>query len=156
MKISKFIEHLKQLNSLTILNANGTLVPQHFHITEAGLTTRHFIDCGSTIRIEKFVNLQVWVAGDVEHRLAPSKLIKILDIAQPFINDGDLEVEIEYQGDTIGRYGLDFLNGAFQLLPKQTNCLASDHCGIPDDKMKLELSSLKAGSSCCAPGGGCC
>ena len=70
---------------------------------------------------------------------------------------GDLEVEVEYQSDTIGKYGLDFNGKEFLLTTKQTACLASDACGIPAEKLKIKLSDLQAiEQSSCTPGGGCC
>jgi hypothetical protein len=34
--------------------------------------------------------------------------------------------------------------------------LASDKCGIPADKLKVDLKDLEAKTTCCSPGGGCC
>jgi hypothetical protein len=66
------------------------------------------------------------------------------------------EIEVEYQGDTIGKYGLEFKNGVFILISTQTDCLAKDKCGIPQEKPRLRLSTLQAQESSCAPGSGCC
>lgn len=157
MKLSTFQEHLKNSNQLNFIQPNGAFIPRHFHITEAGLTTKHFIDCGGTIRNEKTISFQIWEANDFDHRLAPEKLQKIINIASPLFGDEDLEVEVEYQAETIGRYGLDFDGEHFLLLPKQTDCLAKDHCGIPPEKLKVKLSELNnSEKSCCTPGGGCC
>lgn len=49
------------------------MAPAHFHITEMGLVTKNFIDCGNTIREEKLITFQVWYAGDLEHRLASNQ-----------------------------------------------------------------------------------
>ena len=58
---------------------------------------------------------------------------------------------------TIGKYELAFDGTNFFLLAKHTNCLASDKCGIPSEKLKVTLSSLQDKSQgCCTPGGGCC
>ena len=65
--------------------------------------------------------------------------------------------DVEYQGDTIGKYGLDFNGEAFVLTKKSTNCLAKDKCGIPAQKPKLRLSEISAApSGACTPGSGCC
>jgi hypothetical protein len=133
------------------------MVPNHLNITEAGLITKNFIDCGGTVRVEKVISFQVWVAGDTEHRLESTKLLKIIGIAQDVISSEDHEIEIEYQSDTIGKYGIEFSNGNFLLTNKQTNCLASDSCGIPVEKRRINLADLAINqSSCCTPGGGCC
>lgn len=157
MKISEFKNRLEQVENFTIQLPNGTTIPAHFHITEMGLLTKNFIDCGNTIREEKLITFQVWFAGDLEHRLAPSKVFKIIDASKNLIGDADLELEVEYQTEnTIGKFGLDFANDKFVLTPKETTCLASDHCGIPADKMKAKIGEWKEKVSCCTPDSGCC
>ena len=47
-KLSDFKKHLSILETLTFVQTNGDLVPAHFHITEVGLITKQFIDCGGT------------------------------------------------------------------------------------------------------------
>jgi hypothetical protein len=154
MKLSQFKQLLDTVSQLNFVQPNGSFVPRHFHITEAGLTTKHFIDCGGTVRTEKTISFQVWTAKDFDHRLEPQKLKKIIAIAQPLFGNGDLDIEIEYQSETISRYGLDFDGNNFLLTTKQTDCLAKDHCGIPTEKLKVNLSDLQ--TTCCTPGGGCC
>ena len=157
MKISQFKQNLDNVTELNIIQANGIAVPKHFHITEAGLTTKHFIDCGGTVRTEKTVSFQVWVADDTEHKLEPQKLKKIIDLSEKLFEGQDLEVEVEYQTETISRYGLDFVGNNFVLTNKFTDCLAKDNCGIPSEKQNVVLSELQVSKvSSCAPGGGCC
>jgi hypothetical protein len=156
MKLSEFKSHLKGMQSLSFTQPNGSPVPAHFHITEAGVTSKHFIDCGGTERIEKYVSFQLWVADDVQHRLIPSKLLDIIDMTHSIIGNDDPEVEVEYQGVTIGRFGLEADYGQFMLTPKLTNCLAPDRCGIPAIKPKIKLSDLQSQTSSCTPGGKCC
>ena len=50
MKLSQFISLLDTAKEFTIQLPNGTFVPPHFHITEMGLLTKHFIDCGNVVR----------------------------------------------------------------------------------------------------------
>jgi hypothetical protein len=158
MKLSAFKQHLDTVSHLSLMLPDGSYVPDHFHITEAGLTTKHFIDCGGTIRTEKTTNLQVWVAQDTDHRLSPKKLKKIIDIADPLFGGQDLDVEIEYQMSTIGRFGLDFDGNHFLLTSRQTDCLAKDHCGVPEGKKKVSLSQLPTANvaACCSPDTNCC
>lgn len=155
MKLSQFKQHLDNVSRLNFVQPNGNLVPRHFHITEVGLTTKQFIDCGGAVRTEKVISFQVWTANDVDHRLDSQKLQKIIALAQPLLGNEDLEVEIEYQTETISRYGLGFNGQHFMLTTKYTDCLAKDHCGIPQEKQKIKLSDLH-GSSCCLPNSGCC
>jgi hypothetical protein len=157
MKLSQFKFFLNNISQVNFIQPNGTFVPRHFHITEAGLTTKHFIDCGGTVRIEKVISFQVWTANDYEHRLEPQKLMKIISTAEPLFKGEDLEVEIEYQTETISRFRLDFNGQNFLLIATQTNCLAMDQCGIPQEKLKTQLSALNnSQKSDCTPNSGCC
>lgn len=151
MKLSEFKNHLSTLKNINFVLPNGNFVPRHFHITEAGLVTKHFIDCGGDVHTEKTIVLQIWVAEDYEHRLKPTGLLNIFNISKGVLGDEDLEVEVEYQTETIGIYKLAFQTEHFVLQPKFTDCLAKVTCGIPETKLELANES-----SCCKPGGGCC
>ena len=157
MKLSAFKKELIGLETLTFVQPNGIIVPLHFHITEAGLTIKHFIDCGGTVREEKVINFQLWKANDLDHRLSASKLLGIINLSEKVLNLGDHEVEVEYQTDTIGRYGVEAEFGRFILKAKQTDCLAKENCGVPTEKQKINLSDLQnEKSACCSPASGCC
>ncbi len=154
MKLSEIKEILPSLNNVEFQLENGTFVPEHFHVTEIGVITKNFIDCGGTIRKEKVVNFQLWDANDFEHRLKPSKLSNIIKLSEEKLGIEDAEIEVEYQSETIGKYDLDFNGSSFVLKNKQTACLASDACGIPESKENVKLSDLSI--SCCTPNSGCC
>jgi hypothetical protein len=156
MKLSELKKELSASESLTFIQPNGELVPPHFHITEVGLSAKHFIDCGSSIHTEKWANFQIWVAQDTEHRLKPSSLLKIINQSAMVLGEEDLEVEIEYQTDTVGKYALSTQDGKFILVPRQTDCLAKSTCGISEPKEKFEMIEIGSSASCCTPGGGCC
>ncbi|OJU74749.1 MAG: hypothetical protein BGO09_08325 [Bacteroidetes bacterium 47-18] len=157
MKLSELKALLPTLNNVQFQLENGTFVPEHFHITEVGFITKDFIDCGGTIRKEKVVSLQLWNANDFDHRLKPEKLLKIIALSEQHLNMEDAEIEVEYQSDTIGKYALEFGGTNFMLQSKTTACLASDKCGIPQEKQKVNLSELQTvPSSCCTPDSGCC
>ncbi len=156
MKLSEIKKHLSTAESVNFELQNGTFVPEHFHVTEVGVVTKHFIDCGGTVRNEKVANFQLWNANDFEHRLKPAKLLNIIKLSEEKLGMEDLEIEVEYQSDTIGKYGLDFSGENFLLTTKQTDCLAKDNCGVPQHKQKLQLAELETSKSCCTPGGGCC
>ncbi len=157
MNLSAFKQHLQSAAQLHFSQANGQPVPPHFHVTEMGLTTKHFIDCGGTVREEKMASFQIWVASDVDHRLEPAKLLGIIDKAAPLLQHEDLEVEVEYQGETVGRYALDANEQGFVLLPKHTDCLAKETCGIPETAENRPMFQIFGESAAvCTPGGGCC
>lgn len=157
MKLSDVKKILTTVSEVNFKLPNGKMVPEHFHVTEVGVIAKHFIDCGGTVRNEKVANFQLWEAGDFDHRLAPQKLSNIIALSEKTLGMEDLEVEVEYQSDTIGKYDLAFDGSSFVLLSKHTNCLASDKCGIPVEKQKVSLASLQEKSQgCCTPGGGCC
>lgn len=156
MTLSEIKSKLPQLSQLTFLLPDGSSVPAHFHITEVGQVTKRFIDCGGTLRDEKSINFQLWEDGDYDHRLGAKKLLDIIQLSEKVLGLEDLEIEVEYQGDTIGKYGLDFNGEAFVLTKTMTDCLAKDKCGIPAQKPKVSLATLSSASSSCAPGSGCC
>jgi hypothetical protein len=155
MKLSAIKSELASMHELSFTLPDGTQVPAHFHVTEVGQVSKRYIDCGGTIRQESAINFQLWEDGDVDHRLAASKLIDIIALAERKLALEDLEVDVEYQGDTLGRYGLEVQGGAFHLVAKQTDCLAKDSCGIPTEKPKIRLSTV-AGGGVCTPNSGCC
>ena len=157
MKLSEIKNHLATLEAVNFMLPDNTYVPQYFHVTEVGLVTKNFIDCGGTVRKETVVNFQLWDANDYEHRLKPKKLLDIIELSEKVIGIQDYEIEVEYQDQTIGRYDLDFDGKDFLLLNKNTACLAPDKCGIPVEKQKVTLSEIRSGNSnSCTPGGGCC
>lgn len=157
MKLSEIKEALKKLETIAFELPDGTLVPRHFHVTEVGKVSKHFIDCGGTVRKEEVANFQLWEANDYDHRLHPEKLVNIIELSEKVLGLKDLEIEVEYQGTTIGKYGLDFNGSNFLLTTKVTDCLAKDQCGVPAVKLKRNLSQLqKEETASCAPGSGCC
>ncbi|MDT0675019.1 DUF6428 family protein [Autumnicola musiva] len=153
MKISEIKEYLVQLDQIAFKLPNGNLVPRHFHVTEIGKISNKFIDCGGTLREEEIANFQLWEASDYDHRLHPEKLISIIELSEKLLELGNLEIEVEYQRETIGKYDLGFDGKDFLLLNKQTDCLAKDKCGV-QEKPKMKMSELQ--SSSCEPGSGCC
>jgi len=157
MKLSQLKALLPTLQMIKFQTENGSKVPQHFHITEMAMITKHFIDCGGTVRQEQFVNFQIWYSEDFDHRLEPNKLLKIIEIAEQRLKVEDVEIEVEYQSDTIGKYGLSFDGDSFILKNKTTDCLAMDKCGVPLEKVKVNLADLKVvQNSDCIPGSACC
>ena len=155
MKLSEIKQILPELDNVEFQLENGTFVPEHFHVTEVGVVSKHFIDCGGVIRSEKAVNFQLWNANDFEHRLKPTKLLNIIKLSEEKLGIEDFEIEVEYQQDTIGKFGLEFNGKHFLLISKATACLAQDSCGVPEQKKKKNLSELQNASSC-SPGSGCC
>jgi len=155
MTLKQIKSSLENLKTVAFVLPNGTLVPEHFHVTEIGKTAKTFIDCGGKLRQEKKVTFQLWNANDYNHRLHPEKLIKIIDLAEEMLNLSDLKVIVEFQGEhTIETFDLDFKDNQFHLKGKLTDCLALDQCGITESKPKTKLSDLSANS--CAPNSGCC
>ena len=155
MKLSEIKNHLSNLEQIAFQLPNGNLVPNHFHVTEVGKVTKHFIDCGGTVRNEEVVNFQLWEADDYDHRLHPEKLVHIIELSEKTLHIGDLEIEVEYQGTTIGKYSLGFDGTNFLLETKQTDCLARNKCNVPEQKTKVAIGELETANSC-APGSGCC
>ena len=156
MKLSQVKSKLNELKIISFQLPNGEFVPSHFHVTEIGKVTKHFIDCGGTVRNETVVNFQLWNANDYNHRLHPEKLLDIIELSEKVLGIEDLEIEVEYQADTIAKFGLDFDGENFLLTSKQTDCLAKDKCGVPPlEKPTLKLSNISNKTSC-SPETGCC
>ncbi|WP_192348943.1 DUF6428 family protein [Algoriphagus sp. Y33] len=156
MNLSEVKTALGKLDKIAFQLPDGSLVPTHFHVTEVGKISKHFIDCGGTVRTENVANFQLWNANDYNHRLHPEKLVKIIELSENVLGLENLEVEVEYQGDTIGKFGMEFDGVNFLLTGKQTDCLAKDKCGIPQKKEKLNLADMSAKANVCTPGSGCC
>ena len=134
---------------------NKEFVPKHFHITEVGKITKNFIDCGGNLRNEEIVNFQLWNANDFDHRLHPKRLLKIIKLSEKILKIDDLDIEVEYQAESISKFALDFDGKNFLLKSKQTDCLSKDNCGIPLEIQKIKLSDLNNQSSCSTLGT-CC
>ena len=97
-----------------------------------GNRAKNFIDCGGVERKETVVNFQLWEAGDYDHRLAPQKFLRILDISKKVLGEAEkLDIEVEYQQSTIGkRY--------HQLKVNKTHrkCLKTDNIiGVPNTRL---------------------
>ena len=148
MRISQVKEALVGLDSIEFVLPDGSAVPAHFHVTEVGKVTKNFIDCGGTVRHEEAANFQLWNADDVDHRLQPGKLLDIITLSEQVLGIEDLNIEVEYQAETIGKFGLDFDGAKFVLTTTETDCLAKDHCIIPVEP-KAESSGCNPKSSCC-------
>jgi hypothetical protein len=156
MKLSEFKNALKTIQRVSFRLPDGEFVEAHTHITEVGMINKQFIDCGGVVRTETKVGFQLWKDDyDLEHRLYPEKLLNIIELSEKNLTILDEEIEIEYQSDTIGKYGVEFNGFEFVLTNKQTACLAEENCGIPVVKQKVSISEIQDGGSC-APNSGCC
>ena len=153
MVLSAFKQSLIELDTLKFQLPNGQFVPSHFHITEVGNVKRNYIDCGGKLREENKINLQLWVASDTNHRLKPNNILEILQLTEKQLGYSNLELEVEYQQNTVGRYKLAFDGTVFQLINTQTACLAPDQCGIPQEKPRVRLSTTGVNWN---PNSGCC
>ena len=158
MTLSAIKSELKKATTITFQLPNGELVAPHFHVTEVGKISKHFIDCGGIVRTEEVANFQLWEANDYNHRLHPEKLISIIELSEKNLGIPDLEIEVEYQmKESIGKFGLEFDGTTFQLTSKLTNCLAQDKCGIPESQLQPKVGQWKAkATSCCTPDSNCC
>jgi hypothetical protein len=155
---------------LRIVLPNGEAVAPHFHITEVGHLTKHFMDCGGTRRNTESCLLQTWVYSDVDHRLATGKLANILRIAGDVLPSLDLPVEIEHEAAVVSQYPVVSGDSDGQTLTlttslKHTACLAMDLCCAPTAAAApasadaatatADKPRVKA-DACCSPASGCC
>ena len=152
MKYFEFKSELQKQELLAFIMPNGISFPAHFHITEIGRTQKQFVDCGGTIRNIGEINIQLWLADDINHRLTSKKLLQIMQETESKIILPDEEFLVELQGKTIEKYSIMKSDFGFLLQATQTACLAEDSCGIPKEKIKVVLGQ----SIACKPGSGCC
>lgn len=114
---------------------NGHIVPGHFHITEIGVVTKKFVDCGGVWHERSACHIQVWVANDKEHKLLTKKLLKIIQHASKEVSV-ELPVVIEYQEHSLTLYDLEAAGRVpghwtnLMMAQKTTACLAPDKCGV--------------------------
>ena len=130
---------------------DGSPVPVSFHVTEVGRVQKIFIDCGGTLRETEICQLQVWVGADEDHRLEAGKAAAILEKASVFLLDESIPVEIEYEDDVISQYMIAGHESSddsvvLRLVPKHTDCLAREKCGLPAREDAEE-------SACCSTSG---
>jgi len=158
MKLSEVKTALQNLESITFQLPDESFVPSHFHVTEIGVITKNFIDCGGVIRTENKVNFQIWEdEKDIDHSLKPGKLLDIISLSERVLGIEDADVEVEYQEHTIGKYQLEFDGKKFLMFNTYTDCLAKDNCGVPEVKPQIKVADLREKDpTICVPGNGCC
>jgi hypothetical protein len=157
VRLQEFKNKLKkttEVGPLLLKVEGGKIIPPYYHITEMGIMVKHVIDCGGTLRKTEYITFQVWTADDFDHRMTIEKLLDIIEKGEKFIGAVDIEIEMEYQTDTIGRYSIsaDPTNELMYILsPKKTNCLAPDKCGITPERKSTNDQQPKpqCGPSCC-------
>jgi len=157
MTTQEFLDLLRANPDSTInfVLPDGSHVPPHYHITEVGLATKTFIDCGGKNHEASACLLQLWIADDVDHRLIASKLLSIFDRSEGLISDLSTPIEFEHEAPVLTQLPVDeasVVDGTItlKLMYKHTDCLAKDTC-MPD----FSLPPLP-GQNACAPGTGCC
>ena len=136
---------------ITLVLPDETTVPAHFHFTEVGYIKKEFVDCGGERRTDEKCLLQVWVAGDLDHRVRVKTLLEIFKNGDTVLPSEDLLVEIEYEHPHVSQFALsEVLNESEAVVlvfeNKHTACLAQEACGIPDTE----------DDSCCSTSTGCC
>lgn len=141
--------------SLAFTLPDGSAIPAQYHVTEVGHVAKRFIDCGGTVRRADTIQLQLWLGRDEDHRLSAGKLAKIIALAGDIVPSESLEVEVEYEADTISQYRIASaaVEGAAIVLTlegKHTDCLAKEACGCGPAEPATSASACG-----CAPGG-CC
>ncbi len=125
-----------KVEGLTFAIGRDRTLEPHFHVTEVGRVVKDFVDCGGVRRSVQTCVLQTLVAGDIDHRLTPNKLSKILSLSNNLDIDERSRVEVEVQGQTIETYTLDGADArgnslVLHLTAKHTACLDMQKCGIP-------------------------
>ncbi len=99
----------KNPNSLIdVYLPDGYLIPAHYHLTDVGCVNRYFIDCGGHTREENYIQIQLWLGKDINHRLRATTFLKILEQSQSILNKlATLEqsnIHLEYRKDIVTQY----------------------------------------------------
>ena len=150
MILKKFKEELTKPGGLLFKLDTGKIVPPYFHITEAGIKIKQFADCGGTVRLERHIIFQLWTDEDFDHRIESVKLLDIINNNEIISRYDDLEVQMEYQTETLGTYNLSHHDGKYFILNSvNTNCLAPDKCGIPPKTQTIPQTKQCNTPSCC-------
>ena len=149
MTLQEFKNSLENRIDLSFIIENGIKIPAYFHITEMGIKTKHFMDCGGVMRKDSKITFQLWASDDYDHRLSSYKLSGIIQKAESLIKEdlANLEIEMEYQDYTIGIYSVNLIDDIYILEPTLTNCLAKEACGIDEPQQKIETTE------CCSTDG---
>jgi hypothetical protein len=159
MTLSELKNQLQKQTPIVLHLPDQSTIPAHFHVTEVGQVQKQFVDCGGTFRTLNTIRIQLWVSSDVEHRLTSVKWLGIMEKAEQELGLKDVEIEVEYQANTIQVYRLSVQGDQFELLNTHTECLAPDLCGINAEKKKVNLVDLtptEKQNTTCKPGGNCC
>jgi len=151
MTLKEFKRSLENKNELSFIVENGIKIPAYFHITEMGVKTKHFMDCGGVMREDTKITFQLWTSDDYEHRLSSNKLSAIIKKAEKLMNKNldNLEIEMEYQDYTIGIYSVNLKDNQYILQPTLTDCLSKEACGIDETKQEIETSECCSSDGCC-------
>ena len=151
MTLQEFKNSLENRSDLSLIIENGIKIPAYFHITEMGVKTKYFMDCGGVMRKDSKITFQLWTSDDYEHRLSCYKLSAIIKKAESLIKEDldNLEIEMEYQNYTIGVYSVNLIDDIYILEPTVTDCLAKEACGIDQPKQEIETSECCTSDGCC-------
>ena len=151
MTLQEFKKSLENRSDLSFIIENGIKIPAYFHITEMGVKTKYFIDCGGVMRKDSKITFQLWTSDDYEHRLSCYKLSAIIKKAELLIKEDldNLEIEMEYQDYTICLYSVNLIDNQYILEPILTDCLSKEACGIDEPKQEIEASECCTSDGCC-------
>ncbi len=159
MKLNELKTALAQHPETTLrfILPTGESVPAHAHVTEVGRIDKRFIDCGGTLRNDRFCRLQTLVGDDFEHRLSARKLLAILNKAATVLETEDIEVDVEHELQFISQFPLETIEPdatelRLHLSERHAACLAQDKCGMPPKPQSLFFKPLPTfqQSKCCA------
>ena len=110
IQYKQFIDSLSKVpqSSIEFYLPSGNQIPAYFHFTDVGSVFRHFIDCGSQVRNESYVQIQLWLGKDTEHRLNSGTILKILRqsdvVLDKLPNLQSTDVIIEYKEGLTSQY----------------------------------------------------
>jgi hypothetical protein len=146
MKLSDFKTLLAQNSDLKVRFRlpDQTFIAAHAHVTEVARIDKRYIDCGGTLRQDSYCRLQTWVADDIDHRLNAKKLFGILNKAESFLGEEDLELDVEHELSNITQFPIESCQVLAEefivnLSLRHTACLAPEKCLPAEEKTLVSL-----------------
>lgn len=79
MKISEFKSIVNELKDIVFVLPCRKKILSHFHKTEIGIIRKQYIDSIDNLRLENLINIQLWYSNDKNHKIKPTKILKIIE-----------------------------------------------------------------------------
>lgn len=152
MNVSEFIEFLgsRGASEVVFYLNNGTVFSPHFHISFISKVDKTGFTCEKIPYAEAFVEIQLWVADDVNHRISGDKFLSILSKLDLQAADllKDLNIQLDLNG-VLSSFSLRQSEGLLVLNPLKASCPVPELCVVDNVQEEVNSGACKPGSGCC-------